>query len=141
MNKTLRDLRTALLDALQSESACSIHLVPDTNIALGKTDADTGFVAPAIIIRAYPKTRENAENSGGAKIAEIDVWCLAKATGDVAQTEMDAIELCERASFVLNNPKLKFCWISESEAQIDFSYTDYSSAVVTFTHAYIPSIL
>lgn len=140
MNTTLRNLRTALLDALRSESACAIHLVPEESIALGKTDGDTAFSAPSIIVRAYPKNRESSESGLGPKIAEIDIWCLAAATGDVAETEMNAIELCERAAHVLCEPKRRFDFLSLSEPQIEFSYTNYSAAYVTFTHAYIPSI-
>ncbi len=140
MQKTLRQLREAVINALRTENALNLHCVPFDYIQAGSANGIDAFPTPYLLVYAHHQESDEAENSGGMRIAEINIFCMVKPEATDAEAEMKAVELGEKVEKILTSAP-GFQWIKEGTPTVDGTYSDYSAAYVIFTHTYISSAL
>lgn len=138
---TLKSLRDALITLFQTNAT---YLgVPVADIAKGRKDGLLPQSAPCIWVYAEPyKPRQNER----ARTAELKgtlaifVTSLGKAE-PASEADDEAIQLCERCDqLILNNAENLFIrYTEESYVHLDGTYSNYSSAFITYDFSYISS--
>lgn len=135
---TLRQLRTNIINALSTAPALTAHGVPADNIMKGKSDDNTSFPLPCLLVYVKSKKGNSAENSDFLRIAEVNIFCLVEPEIDVAESEMNSIELGEKVEKILKE-SAGFEWLDTGAPETDGSYPDYACSFMIFTHPFISS--
>lgn len=135
---SLRELRNAVLTALQSEQSCAMHNIPDTNIVAGKSDGNVELPTPSILVYVWTAELKKSESLFKLRTAIVTVFCIVEPKPDKAESEMDALELTEMVESILLNAK-GFAWEESDMPEIDGSYPGYACASMNFIHPYVSS--
>lgn len=137
---TLRELRNAIVEFLQTEPAVRIHSIKPEDVIHGRQDGDIDSILPnSLRVNAFPVEPKRGEDNGQIRTADVIVWCIVESEPDAYVSELNAYELAEKIeALLINNKTLRF---KKSAVEIDGTYPNYSVAMATFQHNYTSSAL